>query len=73
MTCNFLKLNEKTKIIEILSNRNAESRQNSNIQIDDSCFLPMPNDFVNFLGVIFDDTLNLEKHISMRDANLCNA
>ena len=38
MTCNFLKLNEsKTKVIEILSNRNIESRIISNIQIDDSC------------------------------------
>ena len=25
-------------------------------------FLPMPNDFVKILGVIFDDRLNLEKH-----------
>ena len=34
------------------------------IQIDDSCSLPMPNDFVKILGVIFDDKLNLEKHIN---------
>ena len=65
MTSNFLKLNEsKTKVIEILSNRNIESRIISDIQIDDSCSLPMPNDFVKILGVIFDDRLNLEKHIN---------
>ena len=65
MTCNFLKLNEsKTKAIEILSNRNVESRIISNIQIDDSCSLLMPNDFVKIVGVIFDDRLNLEKHIN---------
>ena len=65
MTSNFLKLNEsKTKVIEILSNRNIESRLISDIQIDDSCSLPMPNDFVKILGVIFDDRLNLEKHIN---------
>ena len=65
MTCNFLKLNEsKTKVIEILSNRNIESRIISNIQIDDSCSLPMPNAFVKILGVVFDDRLNLEKHIN---------
>ena len=53
MTCNFLKLNEsKTKVIEILSNRNTESRIISNIQIDDSCSLPMPNAFVKILGVV---------------------
>ena len=64
MTCNFLKLNEsKTKVIEILSKRNIESRIISNIQIDDSCSLPMPNDFVKIFGVIFDHRLNLEKHI----------
>ena len=28
--------------MEILSHRNVESRIISNIQIDDSCFLPMP-------------------------------
>ena len=60
MTCNFLKLNEsKTKVIEILSNRNIQFRIISNVQIDDSCSLPMPNDFVKILGVIFDDRLNL--------------
>ena len=65
MTCNFLKLNEsKTKVIEILSNRNIQFRIISNVQIDDSCSLPMPNDFVKILGVIFDDRLNLEKHIN---------
>ena len=65
MTCNFLKLNEsKTKVIEILSNRYVESRKISNIQIDDSCSLSMPNDFVKILAVIFDDRLNLEKHIN---------
>ena len=65
MTCNFLKLNEsKTKVIEILSNRNVESRIISNVQIDDSCSLPMLNDFVQILGVIFDDRLKLEKHIN---------
>ena len=65
MTCNFLKLNEsKTKVIEILSNRNVESRIISNIQIDDSCSLPIPNDLVKVLGVIFDERLNLEKHIN---------
>ena len=66
MTFNFLKQNEnKTKVIKILSNRNVESRIISNIQIDDNCSLPMPNDFVKILGVIFDDRLNLEKHISI--------
>ena len=65
LTCNFLKLHEsKTKVIEILSNRNIESRIISNVQIDDSCSLPMPNDFVKILGVIFDYRLNLEKHIN---------
>ena len=65
MTCNFLKLNEsKTKVIEILSNRNIESRIISNVQVDDSCSLLMPNDFVKILGVIFDDRLNLEKHMN---------
>ena len=65
MTCNFLKLSEsKTKVIEILSNRSVESRIISNIPIDDSCFLPMPNDFLKILGVIFDDRLNLKKHIN---------
>ena len=65
MTCNFLKLNEsKTKVIQILSNRNIESRIISNIQIDDSCYLPMPNAFAKILGVVFDDRLNLEKHIN---------
>ena len=40
--------------------------QNSNIQIDDSCSLPMPNDFVKILNVIFDedDKLNFKKHIT---------
>ena len=43
MTCGFLKLNEsKTEVIEILSNRNVESRIISNIQIDESYFLSMP-------------------------------
>ena len=66
VTCNFLKLNEnKTKVIEILSNRNTESRMIFNVQIDDSCFLPMPNNFVKILGIIFDDRLNLEKHIKI--------
>ena len=56
MTCNFLKLSEsKTKVIEILSNRNVESRIISNIQIDDSCSLPMPNDFIKNFYVILDD------------------
>ena len=65
MTCNFLKLSEsKTNVIEILSNRNIESRIISNVQIDDSCSLPIPNDYVKILGVIFDDRLNLEKHIN---------
>ena len=65
MICNFLKLNEsKTKVIEILSNRNIESRIISNVQVDDSCSLLMPNDFIKILGVIFDDRLNLEKHIN---------
>ena len=60
MTCNFLKLNKsKTNVIEILSNRNIESRIISNQQIDDNCSLPMPNDFVKILGVIFDNRLNL--------------
>ena len=73
MTCNFLKLNEsKTKVVEILSNRNVESKIISNIQIDDSCSLPMPNDFVKILGVIFDDRLNLEKHIN-RVVSTCYA
>ena len=61
MTCNLLKLNEsKTKVIEILSNCNIESRIIYNVQIDDSCSLPMPNDFVKILGVIFDDTWQTE-------------
>ena len=65
MTSNFLKLNEsKTKVIEILSKSNVESRIISDIQIDVSCSLPMPNDFVKILGVIFDGRLNLEKHIN---------
>ena len=65
MTCNFLKLNEtKTKVIEILSTHKTESRVISNIQIDDSCSLSMPNDFVKILGVMFADRLNLEKHIT---------
>ena len=65
MTSNFLKLNEsKTKVIEILSNRNIESRIISNVQIDDSCSLPMPDAFVKILSVIFDDRMNLEKHIN---------
>ena len=65
MTSNFLKLNEsKTKVIEILSNRNIESRIISNERIDDSCSLPMPNDFVKIFRVTFDDRLNLEKHIN---------
>ena len=73
MTCNFLKLNEsKTKVIEILSNRNIESRIISNVQIDNSCSLPMPNDFVKILGVIFYDRLNLGKHIN-RVVNTCYA
>ena len=71
MTCNFLKLNEnKTKVIEILSNHNVESRIIFNI--DDSCSLPMPNDFVEILGVIFDDRLNIEKHIN-RVVSTCYA
>ena len=39
--------------------------QISNIQIDDSCPLPMPNDFVKIIGVIFDedDRLNFKKQI----------
>ena len=73
MTCNFLEFNEnKTKVIEILSNCNIESKILSNIQIDDSCSLPMPNDFVKILGVIFDDRLNLEKHIN-RVVSTCYA
>ena len=77
MTYNFLKLNKsKTKVIEILSSCNDESRTISNIQIDNSCSLPMPNDFIKNFGVIFDDRLNLEKHINRVDstcyANLCN-
>ena len=73
MTSNFLKLYEsKTKVIEILSNRNFESRIPSNIQIDDSCSLHMPDDFVKILGVIFDDRLNLEKHIN-RVVSTCYA
>ena len=73
MTCNFLKLNEsKTKVIEILSNCNIASRIISNVQIDDSCSLLMPNDFVKILGVTFDDRLNLEKHIN-RVVSTCYA
>ena len=50
MTYNFLKLNEsKTKVIEILSNRDVESRIISNIQIDDTSSFLMPNDFSKFL------------------------
>ena len=64
MTCNFLKLNKnKTKVIEIFSNRYVEFRIISSIKIDDSSFLRMPNDFVKRLAVIFDDRQNLEKHI----------
>ena len=73
MTSNFLKLNEsKTKVIKISSNRYVESRIISNIQIDDSCSLLMSNDFVKILGVIFDDRLNLEKHIN-RVVDTCYA
>ena len=73
ITCIFQKLNEsKTKVIKILSNRNIESRIISNIQIDDSCSLPMPNDFVKILGEIFDDRLNLKKHIN-RVVSTCYA
>ena len=73
MTCNFLKLNEsKTKDIEILSNRNVESRIIFNILIDDSFSLPMPSDFVKTFGVIFDGRLNLEKHI-IRVVSTCFA
>ena len=65
MTSNFLKLNEsKNKVIEILSNHNVESRIISKVQIDDSCSLLMPNDFVRIRDVVFDDRLNLEKHIN---------
>ena len=65
LTCNFLKRNESTtKAIEILSNRNVQSRIIFNIQIDNSFSLPMADDFVKILGVIFDDRLNLEKHIN---------
>ena len=65
MTSDFLELNEgKTKVIEILSNRGIESRVISDIQIDDGCSLPMPNDFVEVLGVVFDDGLNLGKHVN---------
>ena len=59
----------KAKFVEILSNRNVESRISnknkiSNIKIDGSCSLPMSNDFFKILGAIFDDRLNLEKHIN---------
>ena len=65
MTSDFLELNEgKTKVIEILSNRGIESRVISDIQIDDGCSLPVPNDFVEVLGVVFDDRLNLGKHVN---------
>ena len=65
MTCNFLKLNEsKTKVIESFYNPSVELRIIADMQIDDSCSLSMPNDFVKLLGVIFDDRLNLEKHIN---------
>lgn len=71
MTCNFLKLNEnKTDVIEILSNRNAEARLISNIMVDDSYSLTMPTNFVKSLGVIFDDRLNFEKHIN-RVVSVC--
>ena len=73
ITCNFLKVNESTtKVIKILFNRKIESRIISNVQIDDSCSLPMPNDFVKILGVIIDDRLNLEKHIN-RVVSTCYA
>ena len=51
-TCNFVKLSEsKTNVFEILSKPNiVESKIISNIQIDDSCFLPLPNDFIQILG-----------------------
>ena len=65
-------LESKTKVIEILSNRNVESRIISDIQTDDSCSLPMLNEFVKILGVIFYDRLNLEKHIN-RVVSACYA
>ena len=42
------------------------------LQIDNRCSLPIRNDFVKILGVIFDDRLNLEKHIN-RMARTCYA
>ena len=77
MTGNFLKQNEsKTEVIKILSNRDVEFKIISNIQIDDSCSLSMPNDLVKTPGVTFDDRLKLEKHInravSTYYANLLN-
>ena len=65
MTFTFLKLNEsKAIVIKILSNRNVQLKISFNIQIDDSCSLPMPNYFVRILGPIFDDRLNFKKHIN---------
>ena len=75
ITCNFLKLNKRnTKVIEILSNRDVQSRIISHTQIDHSCSLPMSHNFVKIFGVIlvFDDRLHLVKHIS-RVAGSCYA
>ena len=44
----------------------------SNKQIDDSCSLLVLSDFVKTFGVIFDDRLNLEKHIN-RMVSTCYA
>ena len=46
------------------------------MQIDDRCSLPIPKGSVEILGVIFDNRLELEKHINRMPctcyANLCN-
>ena len=65
MTCNFLKLNvRKIIVIKVLSNCDAVSIIISDIQINGSCSTPTPNPFVKSLLVLFDDILNLEKHIN---------
>ena len=72
ITCNFLKpIESKTEVIKVLSNRNVESRIISDVQINDSCSLPMPNEFVESKGVLFDDRLNLEKH-THKVVSACN-
>ena len=51
----------KTEIMELLTSRNAVANLNADIQVDINC---MPAQLVKSLGVIFDNNLNLEKHIN---------